>query len=346
MAMQLGLVTLGDWLANPRDGVRIAEAERFRQFVELGVLADRLGFHTFHVGEHHFSEYALSSPTPVLAAVAERTTTVRLSTAVTLLAHHDPVRIAEDYATVDVLSGGRVELIGGRGVYQAHYPQYGQSWDDSEALLAEAVQLLRRLWTEERVSWSGSFRPPLTDVTVHPRPLQQPHPPVWLAASSLSSVARAVELGCPIVIPTISTGVDLPPVLAAAYREQWAGAGRDRTTAKVGLHVHAYVGDGTADEARAEWLPHQVGYLRWVLDDVRAPGSPMPPFMATLGESDSQAVCGDVGAVVVDLTKRISAMGGVDVLLVQSDQGGLPWDRMRGSIERYANEVAPEHPGA
>ena len=221
--MQIGLVTLGDWLPDPATGRRVGEAERFRQFIELGVLAEDLGFDTFHVGEHHFSEYALSAPCPVLSAVAERTARLRLSTAVSLLGHHDPVSVAEDYATVDVLSGGRVELIAGRGVYQQHYGQFGQSWEASEELLAEAVELLRRLWTTEAVTWSGRLRPPLDAVTVHPRPVQQPHPPIWLSASSPSSVERAVALGCPIAIPTISTGVDVPPVLAAQFREQWAG---------------------------------------------------------------------------------------------------------------------------
>src|SRR6476620_5231530 len=148
--LPLGLVTLGDHLPDPTTGVRVSEAERFREFVALGVLGEALGFSSYHVGEHHFSEYALSSPTPVLAAVAERTSAITLSTAVSLLPHHDPVRIAEDYATVDVLSGGRVELLAGRGVYRDHYRQFGQDVDASEAMLAEAVDLLRRLWTEER----------------------------------------------------------------------------------------------------------------------------------------------------------------------------------------------------
>ena len=155
-------------------------------------------------------------------------------------------------------------------------------------------------------------------------------------------MARAVELGCPIVVPTISTGVDLPAQLAAEYREGWARAGHDPSLGRIGLHVHCYVGDGTTEEAREEWRPHQVGYLRWVLDDVRSPDTPMPPFMATLGEPDSQAVCGDVDDVTVDITKRIAAMGGVDVLLIQSDQGALPWDRVLGSLGRFAEHVVPE----
>jgi alkanesulfonate monooxygenase SsuD/methylene tetrahydromethanopterin reductase-like flavin-dependent oxidoreductase (luciferase family) len=343
--MHLGLVTLGDWLPDPHTGQRITEAARFRQFVDLGELAEELGFHAFHVGEHHFSEYALSSPTPVLAAVAERTTTLRLSTAVSLLPHHDPVRVAEDYATVDVLSGGRVELVGGRGVYQRHYRQFGQAWDDSEALLAEAVTLLRRLWVEEQVSWSGSLRPPLREVTVHPRPVQRPHPPIWLSASSPASVSRAVALGCPIVIPTVSTGVEAPPRLAEQYRDEWVQAGHEPAASAVALHVHCYVGDGSAEDARDEWRPHQLGYLRWVIDDVYSPDAPLPPHLTTLGEANSQAVCGDADAVVNELTKRLDAMGGADVLLIQSDQGALPWDRVRGSIERFASQVAPRLPG-
>jgi alkanesulfonate monooxygenase SsuD/methylene tetrahydromethanopterin reductase-like flavin-dependent oxidoreductase (luciferase family) len=340
--MRLGLVTLGDWLPDPVSGHRRSEPERFREFVHLGVLAEELGFDTFHVGEHHFSEYALSSPTPVLAAVAERTERVRLSTAVTLLAHHDAVRVAEDYATVDVLSGGRAELIAGRGVYHQHYDQFGQTWDRSEDMLAEAVRLLVRLWTERDVTWTGSFRPPLDGVTVHPRPVQQPHPPIWLSASSPESVERAVGLGRPIVIPTISTGVELPPTLARQYRQQWREAGYDPAAARVGLHVHGYVGETTTEAARAHWLPYQWHYLRWVVDEVRGPGTPMPSFMATLDEPDSQAVCGSVEDVLSELATRCMAMGGVDVLLFQCDQGGIAPEDAAGSIGRFANEVVPQ----
>ena len=340
--MQLGLVTLGDWLPDPATGRRVGEAERFRQFVELGVLAEELGFDTFHVGEHHFSDYALSAPCPVLSAVAERTARLRLSTAVSLLGHHDPVSVAEDYATVDVLSGGRVELIAGRGVYQQHYGQFGQSWEASEELLAEAVELLRRLWTTEAVTWSGRLRPPLDAVTVHPRPVQQPHPPIWLSASSASSVDRAVALGCPIAIPTISTGVDAPPVLAAQFRAQWAAAGRPTDAARVAMHVHCYVGAGTSEQARAFWLPYQTGYLRWVLDDVKGLGTPMPAFMSTLGEPVSQAVCGSAADVADALSARLAAMDGVDHLLVQTDQGGLPPAEVRASLERFVADVVPK----
>jgi len=341
-APPLGLTTLGDHLPDPRSGTRIPEERRFRDFIELGVVAEQLGYAAFHVGEHHFCDYVLSSPTPILAAVAARTSRVRLSTAVSLLPHHDPVRIAEDYATVDVISGGRVELLAGRGVFQGHYAQFGQDAGASEQLLTEAVQLLDRLWTEEHVSWTGTLRPPLHDVTVHPRPRQRPRPAVYLSASSLPSVRRAVDLGYPIAIATISTGPDLPNELVRSYRKEWAAAGRDPGDARVFLHVHAYVGAGTSREARDQWMPHQLLYLRWVLDNVRGIDSPMPPAWATVGDDGSQAVCGSVDDVAAELTRRIVAIGGVDRLLVHGDQGGLGFEETCASMERMITRVMPQ----
>jgi len=336
----LGSTTLGDHLPDPTTGVRAPLAQRVREFVDLGVLAEELGFEAHHVGEHHFCDYVLSSPAPVLAALAERTERIRLSTAVALLPHLDPVRVAEDYATVDVLSSGRVELVAGRGVFADHYAHFGQDASRGEAMLVEAVELLRRLWTEEDVHWRGTVRPPLAGVTVHPRPHSTPHPEIALSASSPASVDRAVALGCPIAVATISTGPELPAELARRYRERWAAAGRDPAGAKVMLHVHAYVGDGGGDAARDRWMPHQTSYLRWVLDQVR-PGTPLPPAWTTAGTPASQAVCGSVDEVAAELARRIASMGGVDRLLVQSDQGGLPFAEVAASMERMATLVAP-----
>ena len=251
--------------------------------------------------------------------------------------------VAEDYATVDVLSGGRVELIAGRGVYQQHYRQFGQTWEDSEELLAEAVDLLRRLWTSESVTWSGRLRPPLDAVTVHPRSAAA-------AAPSDLAVGQLVDVGGARRRPRVpdrdpddlDRRVDAPPVLAAEYRQQWAAAGRPAEDARVGLHVHGYVGAGTSAEARAFWLPYQTGYLRWVLDDVKGLGTPMPPFMSTLGEPGSQAGCGSAADVATELAARLEAMEGVDLLLVQTDQGGLPPAEVRASLERFVGDVVPK----
>jgi alkanesulfonate monooxygenase SsuD/methylene tetrahydromethanopterin reductase-like flavin-dependent oxidoreductase (luciferase family) len=340
-AREFGLVTLGDWLPDPRTRSRVSQRDRFRQIVDLGVLAEELGFASFHVGEHHFSDYAVSSPPVVLAAVAEKTTRLRLSTAATLLPHLDPVRVAEDYATVDVLSNGRVELVGGRGVYQDHYRHFHGSWDDSDAMLTESVNLLRRLWTSTDVTWQGRFRSPLDHITVQPRPVQVPHPPIALSASSKASVDRAVALQCPIVIPTVSTGRSLPAELAAHYRECWALAGHDPAVAGISLHVHLHVGDGSTDDARRFWAPFQQSYLSWVLSDVRGRTGELPPAFRVDDNPDAQAVCGSVDDVAAELRWRLDAIGPIDRLLVQCDQGGLPPDQVSAAVTRFARDVAP-----
>lgn len=342
---RIGFATLGDLLPNPKTGACVSESERFRHFVEFGVLAEMLGFWSYHLGEHHFSDYVLSSPPAILAAVAERTEKIRLSTAVALLTHRDPVHVAEDYGTLDVLSGGRLELVAGRGVYKDHYSLFGQDPDASEALMEEAVDLLKRLWSEKDVSWTGTIRPPLENVTLRPRPFQKPHPPVWLSASSPESVSRAVKLGCPVVIPMVSTGVENGYERAAQYRAEWAAAGRDPAAGKVGLHLHFYIGEGTTQEAIEYWWPHQKSYLEWVVSEVAPPGTALPPWMATLEQPIAQAVCGSTDDVADEITHRIEKMGGIDWLTIQCDQGGLPLMEVRAVLDRFVTHVRPKIEG-
>ena len=334
----LGVVSLGDYIADPATGKFVDEGDKFRGLVEMGVACEQMGFASYHLGEHHFTDYALSAPAPLLAAVAVQTKRIILSTAVTLLPHHDPVFIAEDFATVDVVSRGRMEIVVGRGVYKDHYRLFGQDGDASEAMLSECVKLLRRLWTERDVHWSGTVRPPLDGVTIHPRP-QQTNPPIVMSASSMGSVKRAVELGCPIAIATISTGKFLPNDLARAYREQWAAAGRDPADARVILHTHCYVGAGSSAAARDFWMPYQIGYLTWVVKEVRGAAAPLPPHWTTLDQPDSQAVCGSVDDVAAEIASRVAACGGVDRLLVQADSGGMPLSEALASHERVATKV-------
>lgn len=338
--MEFGVVTLGDWLPDPQTGYLVSERERLRGIVELAVVAEELGFDTFHIGEHHFNDWIVSSPTPVMAAIAERTRRIVLSTAASLLPNHDPVRIAEDYATIDLLSDGRVELVGGRGILPSAYRHFGQDYADSEALMAEAVGLLRQLWSGSDVSWRGTMRPPLDGVSLRPRPMQVPHPPIWLSASSDGSVDRAIELGCPIVIPTISTGRTEVAGLAARFRTGWAGSGLNPAGGKVALHVHLHVGQGTEAEIVARWKPHQHSYLAWTMKVLGREGD-MGSERSDFQQPDSQAVCGSPRRVAGELLDRIKAMGGTDRLLIQVDQGGLPFDRQVEVLRLFSEEVRP-----
>src|SRR6478672_30884 len=179
--MDVGLLTLGELLTDPVTGARRTHAERHRSIVEQAVLGEQAGFTSFHVGEHHFCDYIVSSPPVILAAIAERTTTLRLSTGVTLGVNLDPVRVAEDYATVDVLSGGRMEPCIGRGTFFPHtFAGFGQDPRQAKDVYAEHLELLLALWEREDVDWHGEFRAPLHGMTTYPRPVQQPRPPVWL----------------------------------------------------------------------------------------------------------------------------------------------------------------------
>src|SRR6266540_4118580 len=181
--MKLGLMTLGDLLEDPVTGTVMTPEERYRMLIDAAILCDESGFHSINLGEHHGLGYEISSPPVLLAAMAERTTRLRLSTAVALLANLDTLRLAEDYATVDVISGGRVEIVVGRGNFFAStYTLFGQTLD-------EALDLLVRLWPGEGLHWQGRFRPPINGEPLMPRPLQRGIPPVWVGGGSSPDTA-------------------------------------------------------------------------------------------------------------------------------------------------------------
>lgn len=337
--MEFGLMSLGDHLPDPATGRRTSQVERFRSIVDYARLGEELGFAAFHLGEHHFSQYIVSVPQMVLAAVAEHTSRLILSTGVTLLPHHDPLRIAEDYASLDVLSHGRAELVVGRGVFPDTYRQMGQDIALSREMTAEGLDLLRLLWTQENVSWSGRFRAPLAGVTQQPRPVQRPHPAIYLSGSSPDAVDMAAATGLPIAIAIVSTGIAPLAELCGRYREKYRESGNDPASMKVALSVHVHV-DRDGQRARDYFGPHQFGYLNWVLSEIGGDRK-FPPSHTTLGNPDCIAVAGTPGEVARDLGRIIETAGGADRLIIQSDQGGMPWDRVHRSVTLFAEEVMP-----
>ena len=342
--MQLGLLSLGDCLPDPTTGVRPSAAERHRAIVDEAVLAEALGFESVWLGEHHFCDYVLAAPPVVLAAIAARTERIRLGTAVTLLANLDPVRAAEDYATVDAISDGRVELVAGRGILVDTYEAFGQKPDESRERFRENVVLLRRLWSETGVSWSGRFRAPLDAVTVEPRPVQTPHPPIWIGGgSSLHSVDLAAELGLPLMLPSVlAPALHFAP-LALRYRERFAAAGHDPAAARVGCCHHLHV-RRDAREAREAWRPYYLNYLRFV-DRVWARRELVHAKAKVDLDYDrlveSVAICGSP-AEVVDRIAGARETLGLDVHLSMFDLGGLAPGEVRRAMELFAAEVAPQ----
>ncbi|MHC4931825.1 MAG: LLM class flavin-dependent oxidoreductase [Planctomycetota bacterium] len=340
--MQFGLMTLSDHLPDPHSGAFLTDqAARYRSFVDQAVLAEQVGFDMVNVGEHHFCDYIVSAPPVLLAAIAERTTTLRLSTAVTLAANLDPIRIAEDYATLDVLSNGRVEVVLGRGALVDAYEVFGYPLERSREVFEESVRLLVRVWSEEGVSCDATFRPALRDITVQPRPIQRPHPPIWIGAgSSEHTFDLAAELGLHLMIPTVFGPASAFLPMVERYRERYAAAGHDPAGLKVGTCTHTFVAEDSQD-AKALWYPYYDSYLTWLERlQMSRPGSPVLPFRAK-DLIDGPAMCGSP-AQVIDCMGRLEEEVGMELHLAMFDLGGLPEDSLRRSIELYGEHVLPE----
>lgn len=346
--MRTGLLSLGDLITDPITGHRRSLAERHRGLVDQAILAEEAGFDSFHLGEHHFSEYVLSSPHVVLGAIAARTTTLRLSTGVTLAANLDPVRVAEDYATVDALSNGRVEPCFGRGtLFPDVYTEFGQDESLAKERFAESVELILRLWTEEKVDWSGRFRPDLHAVTVQPRPTQTPRPPVWIGAGmSLDSVDLAARLGCRLLLPTVFGSWRLFVPAVEHFKERWEHYGHDPSERRIGAISHAGVATDSK-RARHRFEQRYLRYLErvgdWQSESAERAGRPALPRL--FGDFESMtstiAMCGSPSEVLDRMATAREVLD-LDTQLVMIDMGGMPDADIRESIELFGEHVIPE----
>ena len=239
--MELGLYTFAERTPDPHTGRSVSAAERLRDVIEEAELADRLGLDVFGVGEHHRPEFVVSAPTVVLAAIAARTERIKLTSAVTVLSSDDPVRVYEQFSTLDLLSGGRAEIMAGRGSFIESFPLFGYSLDDYDDLFAEKLDLLLELREHERITWSGVHRPPLDDLGVFPQPEQQI--PIWIAVGGTpASVVRAGTLGLPMALAIIG---GLPERFAPDGRAAPArgGRGRPRSRSPLSINSHGFISD-------------------------------------------------------------------------------------------------------
>jgi alkanesulfonate monooxygenase SsuD/methylene tetrahydromethanopterin reductase-like flavin-dependent oxidoreductase (luciferase family) len=356
--MREGLMILGDHLPNPLTGAKTTPSERHRQIVELGVRGEALGFDSVWLGEHHLCDYILSSPPVVLAAIGERTTRLRLGTAVTLLGSLDPVRAAEDYATLDVLSNGRAEVVAGRGVLRRSYSDFGLDPGLSRALFEENVACLLAAWSGEPAHFEAKHRPSLRDVTVQPRPQQRPHPPLWIGGgSSFESVDLAARLGLPLMLPSVLAAPPAFVPFVARYRERFVANGPGRERPRVGACSHVHVA-ADSQTARARWRPHHLSYLTWVTTvlmpwggvnigrtpragETQAPAAPVPqpPDFDALCRGPS--ICGSP-AEVADRIASMRELLGLELHLAMFDHGGIPDAALRDTLELFAARVLPQ----
>ncbi len=335
-------MSLGDLLPHPATGAIASEADRHRSIIEQAVLAESLGFAAVHLGEHHFSDYMLSAPPVVLSAIGERTSTLQLSTSVTLAGNLDPVRVAEDYATVDVLSGGRVEIVTGRGSLFTHtYEGFGHPVETARQRYDESVLLLERLLREEDVHWEGEFRAPLSGHTTRPRP--HGPMPLWIGAGSTESARLAAEIGAYLMLPTVFGTPEMFQPLTEIYRDRWEEVGRAPEDALVGACSHCHVAEGSGAEESKRWEPYYRNYWDFVgklLANSSAPSGAWPPFDFDRLTS-TIAVCGSPQQVT-DRIGELAELLGVDRQLFMFDLGGMDASQTQSVIELFGTSVIPQ----
>lgn len=338
-AFEFGLYTFGELTPDARTGKAVGAGQRLAEILAAAKLADAAGLDIFAVGEHHRLDMAVSATAVVLAAIAARTQRIRLASAVTILSTADPVRVFEDFSTVDLISGGRAELIVGRGLFTESFPLFGYDLADYDDLFAEKLDLLLKLDAAERVTWQGRFRPALRDAAIPPRPAQS-RLPIWVGTGGTrKSVARAGALGLPLALANIS----MPPAqlapLADLYRQTAMAAGHDVSELKLSVASHLHVGDDSQDALNG-FYPHYVGYFR--------NHTPAQYQAREITRADYEELAGPHGPLLVGSPQQIidkilyeRRLFGHGRFLAQIDIGGLPFARVARTIELLSTKVAP-----
>ena len=334
--MEIGIYTFAEVSPDPVTGDPTDPAVRLRHLIEEIELADQVGLDVFGVGEHHRPDFAVSAPAIVLAAAAERTKRIRLTSAVTVLGSDDPVRVFQDFATLDLLSGGRAEIMAGRGSFVESFPLFGFDLDDYDDLFIEKLELLMKLRDSVRVSWSGRHRPPIDDLGVYPRPLQDPLP-IWVAVGgSPDSAFRTGTLGLPMALAIIGGIAERFAPIVELHREAGLHAGLEPP--RVSINSHGFIAD-TREQALEESFPSVVA----VMNRIGRERGWQP-----MGRSDYDAAAELRGANFVgapqDVIDKILYQHEIfhhDRFLVPLSVGAMPHDKMLHAIELLGTEVAP-----
>jgi probable LLM family oxidoreductase len=335
--MELGISTFADVRPDPASGEEADPARRLREVLAEAELAEQVGLGVFGVGEHHRPDFAISAPAVVLAAVAGRTRSIRLTSTVTVLSTDDPVRVFEEFATLDLLSGGRAEIMVGRGSFVESYPLFGYDLAVYDSLFAEKLELLLQLRERTRVTWAGRHRAALDEQGVYPRPLQEPLP-VWVAVGGTpESAVRAGTLGLPMMLAIIGGLPERFRPFAQLHREAAVQAGHDPPPA-LGVNSHAYVAE-TSEQAADEFFPAYSGMMNAI---GRERG------WAPIGRREFDELRSPRGALAVGSPDEVAAkiafeheLFGHDRFLAQTSVGTLPHELALRSIELLGTEVVP-----
>ncbi|MGO7018328.1 LLM class flavin-dependent oxidoreductase [Rhizobium leguminosarum] len=337
--MEIGIDSFAAILPDPATGKLPSPTVRMAELIEEVEVADRVGLDVFGIGEHHRGEFLDSAPAVILAAAGARTSRIRLTSAVTVLSAADPVRVFQEFATLDLISKGRAEVVVGRGSFVEAYPLFGLDTRDYDDLFAEKLDLLLRLGETTNVTWEGRFRPPLHGQGVFPRP-HQPQLPIWIGVGGTpQSFARAGTLGLPLMVAIIGGSFERFRPLVDLYREAGKRAGHSAETLKVGVHAMGFLGE-TEAAARDAFFP---GWAHLTTNIGRERGWSPPTrqqFEAMAGPKGAFLI-GDPKTVAAKMLQASETLGGVSRITFQMSTASLDTAAMKTSIELLGTEVAP-----
>ncbi len=345
--MKFGLLTLFDYY--PED---CAPQEYYRFLLDEIAYAEELGFDSVWMGEHHFCNYLCPSPQVFAAAVAQRTSRLRLGTAVALLPLHDPVRLAEDYAMVDVLSNGRLDFGVSRGFQKSSYDGFGRSMDESRELFAEGIELIDKAWSQDTLAYEGRYRR-VPNLPVLPRPVQRPRPPIWIGAGPTpESYEFAAAHGYNLMLASVLAPITQFAPFVQLYRDRLRETGYDPAQVAISTGNHCYVGTSST-QAKEVWAKHYLRYLHFVSTLVETKDyehtkqfkafAGVKAFLERIDFDRARAtlaVCGDVEECADRVAQAKESVGNTHYW-VYTDLGGLPREEVWASLRRFAEKVMP-----
>ncbi|MBY5391801.1 LLM class flavin-dependent oxidoreductase [Rhizobium leguminosarum] len=337
--MEIGIDSFAAILPDPKTGKLPSPTDRMAELIEEVVVADRVGLDVFGIGEHHRAEFLDSAPTVILAAAAARTSRIRLTSAVTVLSAADPVRVFQEFATLDLISKGRAELVVGRGSFVEAYPLFGLDTRHYDELFAEKLDLFLKLGEATDITWEGRFRPALKGQGVFPRP-RQSRLPVWIGVGgSPESFARAGALGLPLMVAIIGGNFERFRPLVDLYRESGLRAGHGPEKLKVGVHAMGFVGE-TDTAAKDAFFPGWA-HLTTKIGRERGWSPPTRQQFEIMAGPDGAFLVGDPKTVATKILQASETLGGLSRITFQMSTASLETEAMKRSIELLGTKVAP-----
>jgi probable LLM family oxidoreductase len=337
--MQMGVDSFGAVISDPATGITLSPVQRIQNLLEEIVLADQVGLDVFGIGEHHRSEFVDSAPVVILGAAATRTKNIRLSSAVTVLSAADPVRVFQEFATLDLISHGRAEIVAGRGSSVEAFPLFGFDLEDYDSLFAEKLDLLLKVRDNTHVHWTGKHRPLLTGQAVYPRPMQNPLP-IWVGVGGTpASFVRAGTLGLPLMVAIIGGEPKRFRPLIDLYREAGRRAGHSAEKLIVGLHAIGFLGN-TTQQAAEDFYPGYAHTFTEIGKERGWPPATRAQFDALRGPTGALLI-GDAETVAQKILYVNETLGGLSRITFQMGVSALPHEKMLRSIELLGTRVSP-----